>query len=162
VGEEILAHCDSLEATVSRVLAQYPEWEPVWRDISQPEEVLSFVWGLRTIIPLRDASQSEWLVTTYEDLVVDGKDEIRRVLQFLEWQFEEELLEQMRQPSSTTKSDSNVAQERNPLRTWKKRLHPEQARNILSVTTRMGADFYSEDLIPHKNRLLRMRQTFST
>jgi len=143
----------SVKRDVEKVLEDYPDWRPIWNEISTQEEVLAFIWGMRTHVPLRQPDRAEWCITTYESLVRDRTDELKRIFEYLERPMVDQVTNKLDSPSSTTQSDSNVAEGRDPLKTWKHRLDREQVRRVLTVTRQMGIEFYTEELTPHERRL---------
>lgn len=126
----------------------YPHFRDVYEGIRGPEEVLAFEWAMQTYVPLAQPLPHPWLLTTYEGLVERGPEEVERIFAYLGEPVPPAAYEGLAAASATTVSDSNVAAGKNPLVGWRSRLSSAQVDNILRVTSAMGIDFYTEDVLP--------------
>jgi len=151
------------QLTLSKgLVVDYPEYKAVFESISEPEELLAFEWALQAHIPLSTPRPHPWHFTTYEWMVERGREEVDRLFAYLGEPVPEAAYSQLRVASATTASESNVSQGRNPLEGWRRTLTEVQISRILSVTHRMGADYYGEDLVPNSEALARMGMSLST
>jgi len=143
----------SVARCVGDLLEDYPQWAGLWETVSTKDEILAFIWGARTVLPLRETALSEWCVTTYEDLVTDGHSELERIFKYLDHDVPEAAYRRFEVPSATTRGGSAENQGTDFLRTWRDRLEERQIQRILEITREMGIDFYTESLCPHSEQL---------
>lgn len=140
---------------------KYPRFHDSYCSITSVEEFLAFEWLLETAVPLYETSSSTHLVT-YEDLVTQGEEEVDRLFKHLEAaSASPEALSRLDRPSATTEAGSNVAQGKDPLLTWKRRLSSEQIDLILNLVHRSGIDFYTREVTPREDRLASWKERFS-
>lgn len=142
-----------VQNAIRPLLEDHPAWAPVWSDVCTPEEALAFIWGARTLLPLSHSSTSEWCIETYENLLVNSTDTVRSIFDYLGEPLPNGVHEQLREQSASVAEEGTPLQAKEQLRKWKRRLTPEQVGRILTVTRRMGCDFYSEDVYPDRERL---------
>jgi hypothetical protein len=146
--EDVTKENPDVVEDMGRVLRKFPKWKSTWSACTTQEEVLAFIWGVRTAIPLRHSESSSWLVTTYEDLVEAPKTELPRIFEHVDQVPPKQVWDQLGASSATTQKDSNVVQGKSPLTTWQRRLSDGQVSQILSIVHDMGITVYSEDLRP--------------
>ena len=86
-----------------------PSFPGCVRPISEPEEVLAFEWATQTHVPLSQPRPHPWLLTTYEHIVEQGRDEVDRIFAYLGEPVPTAAYDALRTASATTVSHSNVA-----------------------------------------------------
>lgn len=133
------------------LLDDFPALREVYRSIRTVEEYLAFEWAADVWVPFSFPTSTRYVVN-YERLVTNGRKELEHIFTSLGRSVPGAAYEQLRIPSQTTKSQSNVAKGKNPLTTWREHLDAEQVRAILDVTHRLGLDFYGQDLNPDLDR----------
>jgi hypothetical protein len=131
----------------------YPHLAAVFEKIETHEEVLAFEWALQTYVPLRTAPPQPWFLTTYEDLVVDGVSVIESMFEHLGRPVPETAYDQLRVPSATSSDRLEKKDGTDRLKTWRERLSPEQADQILTVAHEVGISCYDETLRPDHEAL---------
>jgi len=137
---------------VGRVIQDHPRWRSTWAACTTQEEVLAFIWGMRTALPLTRSKRSRWCVITYEGLVEQPDVEVDRLFEDLDHSPPKEIWNRIATPSTMTQSESNVATGKNPLETWTRRLSQGQVEQILDVVHDMGIHAYTEKLRPQNGR----------
>jgi len=142
-----------LSSDVDTVLTDYPQWRHVWEDCSTQEEALAFLWGVRTAVPLSQPEMRNWHLITYEQLVTAPQKQIEALFAYLDRDVPSDIYRQLNRPSMMVRDDSNVAKNRDPLRTWTRRLSSDQAERILHVVHRMGISLYDAGFHPHLDAL---------
>lgn len=133
--------------------ADYPHLSKILQRIETREEVLAFEWALKTYIPLIQPQPHPWLLTTYEQLVEGGKQELERIFQFLGEPTPQQAYKYLKKPSQTTQQTSHVATGKNPLVGWQENLNSHQIERILDVVHQFGIDFYTDSLLPDYEKL---------
>jgi len=123
-------------------------WQEIWDSIHTREEMLAFVWGARSLIPLQGNKNSDRCLIFYERLVTVPEDELKRLFLYLKDPIPEAAYAQLNVPSATSRSDSHIVQFKNPLTAWKYRLDARQVLEILNTTRRMGDCFYTNAIRP--------------
>jgi hypothetical protein len=142
---------DEVEKSFCRhpsLFTAYPHLGEVFDDIEHHEEVLAFNWAVQNFVPLSVSPPRPWVTTTYETLVEEGMDEATRIFEALGEEVPDKASSTFSEPSVTTNSESNVAQNKNPLVGWRNELQPQQIDRIFSVAQRAGISFYTEALRP--------------
>jgi len=136
------------------IAKDYPHLAELRKKIRTREEVLAFEWALQTYIPLHQTKPHPWCLTSYERLVTNGPEELRRLFQYLDQPIPPKVLKQLSVPARTTSKTSDVRKKgADLLAGWKKHLNAEQIREILDVTHQAGLDFYTEDSEPDYQKL---------
>jgi hypothetical protein len=119
----------------------------------------ALMWSLDQYIPLQHSGSQAWSTVFYEDLVMDGTNEVTRICRELNISLDQTAKEFLHQNSREWKSDSvdhTTAEATERLGRWRKLLTRDQVKRILDVTSRMGISFYSEELLPDKGALRKM------
>lgn len=131
----------------------YPHLATVFDKIETHEEVLAFEWALQTCVPLRAAPPQPWCLVTYEDLVVDGPSTVAAIFDYLDRPVPDAAAEQLHVPSATSSDHLEEKDGTDRLNTWRERLSPEQADQILTVAHEVGISCYNETLRPDHEAL---------
>ena len=116
--------------------------------------MLAATWALDYYIPLSSPKPHPWLLVSYESLVRNGVEEIRRIFSVIGMDMPSKSLLQLQTPSATTHLDSPIMYGDDPLMGWYKRLDKDQIKRILNVTAAFGLDFYSDAPEPDYKRLI--------
>ncbi len=132
---------------------RHPHLSSIYERIDAIEERLAFNWAVQNFVPL-SSSSTRWITTSYERLVTDELEEVKRLFEGLGESVPRETEKMFHRPSATTVESSNVAQDRNPLTGWTERLRPAQIDTILSVVQDVGIEAYSNALEPDYDLLL--------
>jgi len=129
-------------------LADYPAFQAVLARIRTPVEHLAASWAMDYFAPLAVTESRRWQLVTYERLVSDFDEEVRRLFNAWDMEIPENVSRQSKVPSSTTPPAGISG-----LAGWQKRLDKDQVRRILDVTSEFGLDFYGEGVAPDYDRL---------
>lgn len=141
----------------STFLKKEPWVTEIIKDINTPEEKLALTWCLDNYIPLSERKPHPWVLTTYEKLVTDGGNEIKRIFKSIRREAPKDVDRYLIKPSTSTMNYSNVAQGGDRLATWKRLLNYDQQDRILSMVSKFGLDFYTDKLEPDYERLYQNR-----
>ncbi len=87
----------------------------------------------------------------YEDLLIDFKEEINRIFNFIGYELPGSVYEQYKKPSSSTLKNTSQKYGAKQLTKWKKTLKEYQVSKILKIVEKFGIDLYNGDFMPHKN-----------
>lgn len=135
------------------LFTDYPHIESVFEKLTSLEELLAFEWAIQTYIPLSHPTPHPWYLTTYERLVVGGKEEAKRIFEFINEPMPKSIERDLKSPSATTQKESHVQQGKNRLTGWTKQLDSNQVEDVLRTTHDVGVHCYNEDLIPDESQL---------
>ena len=98
-------------------------------------------WSIENLVPLRQARTESFHLVTYEDLVSDPLEEIRKLFDYVGWQIDDDdwrRVEQVAGPPAASR-----------LGRWTEQLDRAEIDEILSVVSRFGIDLYDRNLMPH-------------
>ena len=117
-------------------------------------------WGLQNLIPLRNR-RPDWLVVTYEQLVLDPRPILDRLVEHLELSDLDRLYAGLEVPSHTVKkSDAETSEllhgdvdeaerARELVGRWRRRVTAEEEERAMAVLERIGVDAYrGGELLP--------------
>lgn len=123
------------------------------KDMDEKEELLAVTWCLDNLIPLKYKSDID-VVTTYEDLLLDGESEVEKILEKLDIQegFEKAKTKLTKPSEKTSRKEMDEVMERKKqLSRWKESLSEEQIEDIIDVLKLFKMDIYNENLKPQKD-----------
>ena len=143
------------------LLENAPQLRSAYSSIKTVEQFLAFEWAVDALIPLRSSSSSRRVVS-YEQLVMQGREQLECLFQFLDEHVPEAAHRRLGIPSQTTKSRSNVAKGGNPLTTWQDHLEDAQVEQILGLVHEAGIDFYDRSEKPDLDWLERQSRDSSS
>ena len=126
------------------------------KEIKTREEILAATWCLDNLIPLSHAKPYPWTVVTYEKLIKEGEQELKRIFHEIgQKTIPPDCYKYLKKPSKlTTEQEQHIVTQRDKqLSKWKKKLSEEQIKRILSVVSDFGLDFYNENIEPNYNKI---------
>lgn len=129
-----------------KLFSTYPHMQAVFEEISTIEEILAFEWAIQQYVPL-NTKEPNWLFVSYEKLVMDGKNELERIFNYIDKPIPKKAFDQLHIASAMASKDPSF-QKKNPLASWQSNLTKTQISNILKVTQGIGINMYSENLEP--------------
>lgn len=136
-----------------RIRRDYPELAAWSEQLDRPEERLAATWTFDYLVSLANWSKIEGLMlVTYESLVQAPVEALTEILAHLGLSGDAAKSDS-RLPSASTRTSSNVAQGRDPLATWRRRLDEGQIRRILAVIERFGFEIYDRALVARPSHL---------
>jgi hypothetical protein len=94
-----------------------------------------------------------WIFTSYEGLLEEGPNELKRIYREMEIEVPENMEGYMKKPSNVSSSDLNLINLERQLSKWKEKLTDEQINEISGIVKEFKLDFYTEDTRPNKKRL---------
>jgi hypothetical protein len=136
-----------------------PDWilerfDTTLKKIESTAGCLAAGWCLDTYMTLQGPVRQPWIVTTYEDLVEDPEDEMRRILQALEESMPEEMKRRFDRPSGSAAEDLKTNDEIAQLSKWRSKLSDSQIGRVMKVVREFGLDdVYSKSLRPNHHAL---------
>ena len=130
-----------------------PHLSTVFEGIESHVELLAFEWAVQNYVPLSHPEPLPWFLTTYEQMVMRGREEIHRISEFLGVSLDE-AIQNLKTPSATA-SEESVDRQRERLTKWKTNLDPTQADHVLQVAHDVGVTFYTNAPTPDEDELPR-------
>jgi hypothetical protein len=110
------------------------------------EEKHAIIWSITNLVPIRQFQKEHLNVFRYENLVKNSEEEVPRLFTILDIPYKNSVLENLRQPSSTTSRKSAVWTGKNMTDQWKEDLTHEQIERILNVVEIFGLTTLLEPL----------------
>ncbi len=106
-------------------------------------------WCIENSIPLRQFSADEIHVVYYEKLLSDPEGESRRLFNFLEYEFEDKVLHQLKQPSRLSVADSAITTGADPVVGWLRHANKQQVSRMNRILRLFELDkIYSDEPMP--------------
>lgn len=123
-------------------------FEPVRDQISTQTEALAFMWCLDHYLPLIHAKKHTWIIVSYEKLILQNYNELKRITSILDLELNEEMLNVFNKPSSSVKGQiKNSAADQ--ISKWQQQLTSRQIDNILSIVKTVNmSPIYSDKAEP--------------
>jgi len=134
-------------------LDEYPAIREKCRRLTEPEEYAALTWCIRYHAPLMSRKPYPFVLVSYEKLVMDGENEIKRICDAVDIPFTDDLVSRLLKPSDTVESNSQIVAGKDPLAGWASALSEKQVNNILAVLKIFDMDFYTKDLQPDYEKL---------
>lgn len=108
------------------------------------ESRLAAIWCVDNYVPLRFKDDGFYITVRYEDLVVNGKEELDRIFDYLSGTEDtKKAYEVLGIPSGTTEKDTSaVRDEKKMIEGWKEELSEKQIKDIEDVVSVFGIDLY--------------------
>lgn len=135
------------------------EFGTILEAINTRLELMTVVWCLDYYIPLIDHAQGNWpwYLTSYEELVLRGAQEMRRILSGLGAEVTEAIQRQLDEASGYASSDLVIENPEEQLSKWRERLSSEQVDRVLKIVRAFDLDFYTERVEPDYEVLAQYR-----
>lgn len=107
-------------------------------------------WCLENKPPLTSLNSKEWVVISYEDLVVNEKETLLKLYKELDLSDLDKMLEQTKKPSRTTasKSSKKLINKRNKesiIKKWEQKISLSQKEKVFKILDNFRLDIYIED-----------------
>ena len=138
------------------------EFSHIFEGVEHWVEHLAISWALDYYFAFYDHPRGSedypWILTSYEQLLLDGEEELERIVSKLGGEVTDTMLSQIGTASSFA-SDSFRMDVRHQLTKWKSKLTDRQVRDILEVAEAFQLDFYEEDPAPNRDRLLQFQES---
>jgi len=138
-----------------RFFNEYPQLREWVTSLKRPEEIFAAQWAMQHRTVFDQMRGQPFHLCAYERCMVDGVEEVERVLDHWKLQRTAELESMLRKPS-TKASDTLQSDAIAQLESWTRRLDPAVARRMTDVLDRFGLDFYGTDPLPNYDRLAEM------
>jgi hypothetical protein len=126
----------------------FERFKPILANVHSTAGRLAAVWCLDTYFPLLERDSFPGLITTYERLLTQEADEVKRIFQWLEAPVPGEALQSFGDASHSASSDLVTEDVQRQLSKWQDKLSPAQIDDVLSVVEGFGLDFYTDALEP--------------
>jgi hypothetical protein len=133
--------------------AAFPFVADILSKLKHPIEYSAALWCISYYSALLLSPHKKFIVVSYESMIRDGENELRRLFNYFELDLPIEALSRLRSYSQMTKNDSPIYQKGDPLAKWKNELTCEEIHMILSIVNQFGLDFYTENSEPDYSRL---------
>ncbi len=122
------------------------------KNIRDVEELLAFIWGIDTYIPLIYAKDYDFYVLTYEKLMIEQEKELKKIFHKINEEIPEKAYPLLREQSMLALDF--IKEKRKQLSKWKKNLSRNQINKILKITEWFNLDFYTDDVEMDYNKLM--------
>lgn len=137
-----------LPEIATQFLARYPEHRTYLESLDNWEEILAAVWCMDNMLLSGSSSAYSFIILSYEQLVSEGPEIMRPVMDYLNLEWTDRIAEQFESRSSTTVKGSHVERGKNLLEGWREKLNEREITRILGVVDHFDIDCYSRDLEP--------------
>ena len=131
----------------------FPHVRDIIVKLKHPIEYSAALWCMSYYSALSLSPYQRYIVVSYERMIRDGEEELRRLFDFLQLELSGEALCSLRRFSQMTKKDSPIYKVGDPLAKWKNELSANEISMILGVVERFGLDFYKANIEPDYDRL---------
>jgi hypothetical protein len=128
-----------------------PTLVPFLKRLNREEEWRAVTWSLDQYVPLRYSKPRDYILLSYEELVMDDVRELRRVLSLLHLPMSDKSISQLKVPSREAMAWSanhkrGSVEER--VSGWKHCLDRAQIKRVLDVVKTFGIEGFSDDPFP--------------
>jgi hypothetical protein len=133
------------------VFENFPHLAHYIEDFRTEEEILAVQWCCEHYVPLKHTKGGSWVEVFYEQLILSGPDELKRIYFLLGLSDPEKAIGRLKLKSMTTRSwsaDHNRVSAEERLGNWKHKLDKRQVSRILSVVEAFDISGFSDDVIP--------------
>jgi hypothetical protein len=105
---------------------------------------------LENIAPLKFLDNKNWLIITYEDLVLNGEDTVQRLYNFLDLEDYNLAIKQLSRPSRTTvdaKTKNKIKEDKKDylIKKWENQISEEEREKAFCIINKFGLDVYDKE-----------------
>jgi hypothetical protein len=119
------------------------------RNAKMEEEKHAIIWSISNLVPLEQFMPGELKIVYYENLCTQPEIELPSLFASIGQKYESPRLDQINEPSQTTRISSAVVSGRDKVTHWKKKLSPAQIDTILRVVESFGLNhLYADSSLP--------------
>ncbi|HSH00909.1 MAG TPA: sulfotransferase domain-containing protein [Anaerolineae bacterium] len=108
----------------------------------------ALMWCFENYVPYQHLNDYGWLFCTYEELVKQTEEEVKRLLEPLQIKSTWRTQKMMQRISPVTRKDSAILSNDKPLRAWQQKLSQKDIEDILALVKMFGFDIYNHDPLP--------------
>lgn len=137
----------------NRFFNDFPQFKEPCSALKGNEKISALAWCIRYYAPLAMTKPYPYLLVSYEGLVRNGEQELKRLFDAWDLPFTDDIKQRLFKPSNTIAEGSEIIKGRDPLAGWQKKLSSQQVDDILSVLEIFGLDFYDRSLEPNYDKL---------
>jgi hypothetical protein len=113
------------------------------------EEKHAIIWCISNLVPIRQFHSHQLDTIFYENLCTQPEQEIPRIFQAIEHDYDDAIFASAQQPSYTTVRTSAIVTGKDKVTRWKRELSPQQISNVLSVVADFELDYiYADSVTP--------------
>ncbi|PEN06502.1 hypothetical protein CRI93_09475 [Longimonas halophila] len=131
--------------------------DKIWKEIQPATQymrtaagTLALVWAIDALCVLQYPVHRPFVVTTYEDLLLDTKREVKRILDLINELVPQNMLERFEVPSHSASQSLETGNVSKQLVKWKDILSTDQIDEVLTITQQVGIEFYTEQPMPEQ------------
>lgn len=128
----------------------WKEVQPATQHVDTTAGVLALFWAIDALCVLQHSVHRPFVVTTYEDLLLDTGKETKRILDLIGEPMPTGMLGRFVTPSHSASKSLETEDVNDQLEKWKSDLSSSQIDEILTITQQVGIDFYTERPKPDK------------
>jgi hypothetical protein len=119
-----------------------------------------FSWCIENYVPLKQLGRGEIHLIFYENLCQDPEGEVKRLFAFLGKDFDESVLQKMKNPSLFSRLGSAVLSGEGLVGGWRKHVTDAQLQRAVEILGLFGLEkVYSEEPMPDPNGVLTLMRT---
>ena len=108
-----------------------------------------FLWCIENYIPLMQFTEGNIHLTFYEYFCLEPNAEIKRLFNFLNKDFHESILTNLKKPSQVSRQGSAILTGKDLINSWKKNISRAQIKRAVEILEYFGLNkIYSEDSLP--------------
>lgn len=116
-------------------------------------EKTTCIWCIENLVVLNTMQPDDFLITTYENLVANPNNEVKRIFNYIEKDsinnIDDIIINKV---SITARKDSAILKNKDPLKEWKTNLSEKEVETILEIVRNFNLDFlYDESFKPKLN-----------
>jgi hypothetical protein len=122
-------------------------------------EAFAATWCVDHFIPFYQHAEHgyPWLITSYEQMLLNGAQEMQRIADILGKNFTARIRESFGEASSSASESLKTQDHARQLSKWKSQLSGTQIESILGICEAFGIDFYTDEVLPNYSRLSRFQ-----
>jgi hypothetical protein len=125
-------------------------WLHEIESISTPLEAHAVWWALENAVALRDLAAVPHYQVTFEDLCVDGLDELNRIERWLGLEHLTHTEDRLREPSLLSRDTVAYGSTLERLSKWRARISARDCHQILLWAERFGVTVYDQNPLPRQ------------
>ena len=126
------------------------------KGLKTQEEIHAAGWCCEHHPPLKYRRNDNWIQVSYEKLVLDGENELKRICAGLNFSKIDESLNHLAVRSLTTRNwsvDHTRASEEQRLGNWRNTLDKEATKRVLSIVDAFGIQGYNDNNVPDFDKI---------
>ncbi len=109
----------------------------------------TIMWCVENLIPLKQLGIKQLIFCTYENLVINGIEEIHKIFKRVGLKFRNDIHRIFSKPSKLSNPQKARVYDFNRLTYWKEKLYKNEIASILKIAEHFEIDIYTDDAMPN-------------